>query len=207
MISPPDDSTAKILGHLIEMTAGECSITSEEIVACEAGDQRMAEILTALLYLHEDLVYREQLHVEALARMGEQNAALEQSRAALEQLNEELSTPLIRIGRGVLMAPLIGAMDDMRAQAVMERVLQAVVAERARHLILDVTGVRRIDEETIDRFVRIIGAIRLLGARCILAGVQPQVAAAIAQMGVDMRGVQTFANVEAALEYALRARA
>lgn len=74
-----------------------------------------------------------------------------------------------------------------------------MAAERARHIILDVTGVPRIDGATVEQFLRIIAAIRLLGARTVLAGVQPRVAAAIAALGVDFRDVAVAPDVAAAL--------
>ncbi len=182
----------EIFRDLIDITAGRCSITPARILACEGRDERRGQILTALLYLHEDLQYREKQHLDALAQVQAQNDAL-------QRLNEELSTPLIKIGRGVLMAPLIGSIGPERAATLMQRILQAVTAERARHIILDVTGVPRIDGATVEQFLRIIAAIRLLGARTVLAGVQPRVAAAIAALGVDFRDVAVAPDVEAAL--------
>lgn len=193
------DDHDEILRDLIEITGGHCSITPERISACEGTDERKGQMLTALLYLFQDLQYRDRLHAEALAQVQSHNQALEVGRATLQRLNEELSTPLIKIGRGVLMAPLIGSIDAARATTLMERILHAVTAERARFIILDVTGVPRMDSATVGQFLRITAAIRLLGAESLLAGVQPSVAAAIAGLGVDFRGVQVVPDVEAAL--------
>ena len=50
-------SLERILAHLIEINAGSCSITDEMIL--EETDSEMQEALTGLLYLHENLEYRE----------------------------------------------------------------------------------------------------------------------------------------------------
>lgn len=197
------DAVGEILHYLTEIAAGHCSITPELIVAAEA-DERRAEILTSLLYLHQDLVYKEQLHAEALAELGGKNEALERGRAELERLNDELSTPLIKIGPGVIMAPLIGSVDDRRAGGIMERVMAGVIAWRARHVILDITGVPRIDSSTVAHFEHITHGVRLLGAQCILAGVRPQVAMAFADLDADLQGVVVFPDVENALAWCLR---
>jgi len=64
-----DDIASLVVRHLAEIAAGACSITEEDIRACEArNDHGLAEILTGLLYLHQDLVYREQDRAQALEK-------------------------------------------------------------------------------------------------------------------------------------------
>ena len=53
----------------------------------------------------------------------------------------ELSTPVIRVHDGVLLLPLVGAIDSLRAQQVMESVLARVADEQAQVIILDIAGV------------------------------------------------------------------
>ena len=64
-----DDIASLVVRHLAEIAAGACSITEDDIRACEArNDHGLAEILTGLLYLHQDLVYREQDRAQALEK-------------------------------------------------------------------------------------------------------------------------------------------
>ena len=51
------------------------------------------------------------------------------------------------------MVPLIGRVDAARAADVMDRLLNAVVQEKAHYIILDLTGVATIDVGTADAFV------------------------------------------------------
>jgi len=53
-----------------------------------------------------------------------------------------------------MVMPLIGAMDAQRAQAVLETLLSGVAANRARVVILDITGVPVVDTEVADGLVR-----------------------------------------------------
>ena len=69
MAHDADDIASLIVRHLAEIAAGACSITEDDIRACEArNDHGLAEILTGLLYLHQDLVYREQDRAQALEK-------------------------------------------------------------------------------------------------------------------------------------------
>jgi predicted ATPase/GAF domain-containing protein len=129
------------------------------------------------------------------------NEELERSREQLALLADELSTPLIKLGERVLLAPLIGSIDDARAATLMHRVLAGIAVERAAFLILDVTGVTRIDQGTAAHLVRIVQATRLLGASAILAGVPPAVAMSLVSLGVDLSRTTTARDLQAALAH------
>jgi anti-anti-sigma regulatory factor len=69
---------------------------------------------------------------------------------------------------------------------------------------VDLTGVDRIDAATGEHVARLIGAVRLLGARGIVAGIQPEVARSIIASGIDLPNVATLANLREALLFYLR---
>ncbi len=54
----------------------------------------------------------------------------------------ELSTPVIRVHDRILLLPLVGAIDSVRAQQIMETVLQRIVEEKAKCIIIDIAGER-----------------------------------------------------------------
>jgi rsbT co-antagonist protein RsbR len=204
------DIAQRVIHHLLEITSGNCSITHAMIEA-EGEDRAVCEILTGLLYLHEDLVLRAKERERAeeelravVERLATQNNELEKSRAEIAALVAELSTPILRVWESVLMMPLVGTIDHARAADIMGRLLSTVVAERARFTVLDVTGVTNIDTGTADQFVRIIRAVELLGATGVIAGVQPSVSLAITALGVDLSGIKTFRNARDALVYCMR---
>ena len=194
-----------VVRHLVEILGGACSITQDEIERTEE-DRSLCEILTGLLFLHQDLVFRAQERKNAedklraaVQLLEDRNKELETSRAALATLAAELSTPIIKLWRGVLMLPVIGSVDGHRASEMMSQLLTAVAAEKAEYVVLDLTGVSTIDTETANHFVRILGAVELLGAHGIVAGVQPSVSLSVVALGVDLRGIRTVRNVQQAL--------
>ncbi|WP_437680974.1 PAS domain-containing protein [Sorangium sp. So ce131] len=122
-----------------------------------------------------------------------------------QALIRALSTPVLQVAEGVLAVPLIGALDDARAADVTSKLLDEVVRTGARFAIIDVTGIDSVDAATADHLVRIVRAIRLLGARGVLTGIGPAVAQSMCGVGVDLSGVTTHGNLRAGIEVCLRA--
>ncbi|MRG96255.1 PAS domain-containing protein [Polyangium spumosum] len=114
-----------------------------------------------------------------------------------------LSTPLLPIARGVVLMPLIGAMDAARAALVLETLLDGVGAHRAEAAILDITGLHEIDAEVATGLVQAAQAAALLGAEVVLTGVRPAAARTLIELGVDMRGIKTLSSLQQGVTYAI----
>jgi rsbT co-antagonist protein RsbR len=115
----------------------------------------------------------------------------------------ELSTPVIRVHRGVLLLPLVGTVDSHRAEQIMETLLTRVVEEQARVVIVDIAGVAVVDTKVADHLLKTTEAVRLLGARTILTGISAQVARTIVQLGVEISSMDTRARLEDGIELGL----
>jgi len=114
----------------------------------------------------------------------------------------ELSTPVIRVYHHVLLLPLVGAIDSMRAQQIMESVLLRIVEEQAKCLIIDIAGVPVVDTKVADNLIKTTSAVALLGAKTILTGISPQVARTIVQLGLDISTMHTLSKLSDGLELA-----
>jgi rsbT co-antagonist protein RsbR len=125
-------------------------------------------------------------------------AAIQTQQAAMR----ELSTPLIPITDGLVVMPLVGAIDSARAQQIMETLLEGIAAQQAETAILDITGVRVVDTQVADALLRAAQAATLLGARVILTGISGEVAQALVHLGADMRSIQTLSNLQSGIAYA-----
>jgi rsbT co-antagonist protein RsbR len=124
-----------------------------------------------------------------------------------EYLIRELSTPLIPIADNVVIMPLIGTIDSARAQTVMETLLEGIAAQQAELAILDITGVQIVDTQVANALIRAAQAVRLLGARVMLTGIQPQIAQTLVQLGADMGDIMTRSTLQAGVASALNERA
>jgi rsbT co-antagonist protein RsbR len=110
-----------------------------------------------------------------------------------------LSSPLVEVGDGIIVLPIIGRVDANRAQQITEKLL-GIVASRSIHaVILDLTGVAIIDSASIEHLERMHRAVRLLGSSCLFSGISGQTAALITQIGGELGNWKTFATVRQAL--------
>ena len=123
------------------------------------------------------------------------------SRRAQEIL--DISTPVVQVWEGVVLAPLIGSLDSQRTQQLMEKLLEAIVETRSSVALVDITGVPAVDTATGRHLVETMSAVRLLGANVILTGVRPAIAQTLVHLGVDLAGVTTRASLSAGLRTAM----
>ncbi|MFD8203627.1 STAS domain-containing protein [Streptomyces sp. NPDC059701] len=115
----------------------------------------------------------------------------------------EVATPVIKLWEGIVAVPLIGTLDSARSQIVMENLLEAIVAERARYAILDITGVPTVDSLVAQHLMKTVAAARLMGAECIVSGIRPAIAQTIVHLGIDLGTILTRATLADALAHAL----
>jgi anti-anti-sigma regulatory factor len=130
-------------------------------------------------------------------------AAYERERALASTIRE-LGCPLIPLLPGVLLVPLIGALDEQRAEQIIDRVLNGVGHERASHVLLDITGVPIVDTYVAAALIRTAQAASLLGARVIIVGVRPEIAQSIVSLNVDLGKIETQPNLAAAIQPLIR---
>jgi rsbT co-antagonist protein RsbR len=132
--------------------------------------------------------------------LEEKLAMIEQQRAAIR----ELSTPIMEVWDGVLCLPIVGVMDTVRSTEMTATLLRAVSEKNTRCAIIDITGIEVMDTRTVDHFIRMAKAVRLLGAECALTGTNPHIAQTVVHMGIDLANVVTFRSLRDALQHYVR---
>ena len=118
----------------------------------------------------------------------------------------ELSTPISKIWDEILILPLIGTLDTIRANKMIEQLLEAIRRESARYIIMDGTAVQSIDETGATNIIKATVAIKLLGAQVIMTGIKPEVAMTMVQLGIELRDIQTRATLQEGVQFALESR-
>jgi rsbT co-antagonist protein RsbR len=121
-----------------------------------------------------------------------------------QQSNEimELSTPVMQVWQGVVVAPLIGSLDSQRTQQFMERLLNRIVETNSPVALVDIMGVPTVDTQTAQHLIETISAVRLLGAQVVLTGVRPAIAQTLVHLGIDLSGIMTRSSLSAGLQVA-----
>jgi rsbT co-antagonist protein RsbR len=117
---------------------------------------------------------------------------------------KELATPVLQVREGLLVAPIIGLIDTQRARQLTESILWAIRRQRAKVVVIDVTGVPVVDSKVANHLVQTVEAARLMGARAILTGISPEIAQTLVVLGVNLRSVQTVADLQGGIEEAER---
>jgi rsbT co-antagonist protein RsbR len=116
----------------------------------------------------------------------------------------ELSTPVVKLWDGVVAVPIVGTLDSARSQIVMERLLQSLVDTGSSFAILDITGVPAVDTQVAQHILKTVFAAQLMGARCVISGIRPQIAQTIVSLGIEFGEIVTKSNLADALQYVLR---
>ena len=122
---------------------------------------------------------------------------------AQDETIRELLTPIIPIHEGIVILPLIGAIDSSRASQVLETLLNGINEFQASVVLVDITGVPIVDTAVAHHLLQSARAAQLLGAKVVLVGIRPEIAQTIAQLGADLSGIITRSNLEAGVNYAL----
>lgn len=143
-----------------------------------------------------DITARKQAEVEH-ARLQEE--IIEAQRQALQ----ELSTPIIPVMDRIIVMPLVGSIDTMRARDIMRELLAGIREHQAAVVILDITGVATVDSGVANHLNKTIQAARLKGASTIITGISDAVAETIVDLGIDWTGVETLGDLQTGLVVAL----
>jgi rsbT co-antagonist protein RsbR len=122
---------------------------------------------------------------------------------AQQRTLQELSTPIIPIMDRILVMPLVGSIDSMRAKDTMRTLLAGIRAHRAQVVILDITGVPIVDSGVAAHLDKTIQAARLKGAHTIITGISDAVAEAVVDLGIDWSRVTTLGDLQTGLLAAL----
>jgi len=116
----------------------------------------------------------------------------------------ELSTPVLQVRERLLILPIIGVIDPQRARQLTEQLLRAIRANRAKVVVIDVTGVAAMDSGVANHLVQTVEASRLLGATVIVTGLSPEIAQTLVTIGVDLSEMATVGDLQGGIEEAER---
>lgn len=116
----------------------------------------------------------------------------------------ELSAPLIPVFEKISVMPLIGTIDTERAKLIMENLLQGVIKHEAQVVLIDITGVPVVDTMVAHHIIQAAEAVRLVGAKCILVGIRPEIAQTIVNLGIDLTEIPTLSTLRKGIHSALQ---
>jgi rsbT co-antagonist protein RsbR len=184
-------------------------ISTENVMPLADGDHHFLAMKFPLFDEHHNVYaigtittdITEQKKIEQ-ARLALQQEIIEAQQNALR----ELSTPLVPIAEGVVAMPLVGEIDNQRAQQIIETLLVGVSQRQADTAIIDITGVKVVDTHVAQALLRAAQAASLLGSQVVLTGIGPEVAQSLVQLGADLGQLVTRSDLQSGIAFALGTR-
>ena len=136
----------------------------------------------------------------AINFVNERERVIRQQQEAIR----ELSTPVLQVRERLLILPIIGVLDGQRARQLTEQLLRGIRANRARVVVIDITGVPTIDSTVANHLVQTVDASRLMGASVIITGLSPEIAQTLVTLGVELGKVNAVGDLQGGIEEAER---
>jgi rsbT co-antagonist protein RsbR len=112
---------------------------------------------------------------------------------------------VLQVRERLLILPIIGVIDPQRARQLTEQLLRGIRANRAKVVVIDITGVPVMDATVANHLVQTVEAARLLGATVIITGLSPEIAQTLVTIGVDLGKMNTVGDLQGGIEEAERA--
>jgi rsbT co-antagonist protein RsbR len=161
--------------------------------------QEDADLLNQILDAYEPAANRIAVTV-GVSFVQERERVIREQQEAIR----ELSTPVLQVRERLLILPIIGGLDTARARQLTEQLLGAIQSNRARVVVIDITGVAAIDLNVANHLVQTVEAARLMGASAIITGLSSKIAQTLVDLGVDLSMMKTVGDLQGGLEEADR---
>jgi rsbT antagonist protein RsbS len=100
-----------------------------------------------------------------------------------------------------LIATVQAALTDAELLDLRQKLVERTGQVRARGVILDVTALDVLDSFAARTLRDLAHTARLRGAETVIVGIQPEVAFAMAQLGLTLEGVSAALDLEEGLEF------
>ncbi len=115
-----------------------------------------------------------------------------------------LAAPVFELYPGLSVMVIVGHLDVERCEDITVNLLNHVEKAKTRVILLDLSATIADDSEVAARLAKVIRTVRLLGAECIIADMQTNMALALEPCLADLGPVRSFSCMEIALEDALK---
>ncbi len=138
-------------------------------------------------------------NAELVAQAQVNNDMLRSTEARLRETIDALALPLIPLEQGVALLPLVGYIDERRAEQLLEGLLQGIQGQRISAVVIDITGLRAIDERVARALIQAAQAARLLGADVVFSGIGADAAQALVALDTNLRMLRTSGSLSNAL--------
>lgn len=114
---------------------------------------------------------------------------------------QQLSVPIVPVVDGVAVLPLLGDIEETRAQHILETILQESYRLSLSHLVIDVSGTKSLNEQSIQYLVSYAQTLRLLGISAVLTGIKQDLALSAIQSNISFKDITIRKDLPQALAH------
>jgi rsbT antagonist protein RsbS len=111
-----------------------------------------------------------------------------------------VAVPILKQG-DYLIASIQAALSDREVLELRDDLLERAGTHRSRGIIVDVTALDVMDSFAARSLRGIAHMANLRGAQTVMVGIQPEVAFAMVQLGLNLEGVHTALDLEEGLAF------
>lgn len=122
-------------------------------------------------------------------RIDEQNFQIQGMQNQIDSLNFDM--PILKIAEEILMVPLIGTIDSVKSQKILESILFSIKELESKVIVIDIAGITVVDSSVAAHLIKIAKATKLMGCKSIVSGISPNIAQNIVNLGVDTSDIET----------------
>lgn len=117
---------------------------------------------------------------------------------------QDLCAPVFEFYPGLSMAVVVGHLDNQRFVQLKRSVLNHIIVNKARVALIDLSAALPVDDEVAAQLVKLIRMVRVVGAECIIVGINSTtMAEAVESLVADTKSLNTFSSLQAGIASAL----
>lgn len=117
---------------------------------------------------------------------------------------QDLGAPVFELCSGLSMAAVVGRIDSQRFVQLKKRILDHIVINKTRVALIDLSAAIAEDSQVAAQLVKLIRMVRIVGAECIVVGIESStMAEAVESLVTDVSSLNAFSSLQAGIESAL----
>jgi rsbT co-antagonist protein RsbR len=114
---------------------------------------------------------------------------------------ERLSAPLVVLSQGIAILPIIGNINENRANYIISSTLTQSTSQYITNILIDVSGLHNIDTLVTHFIFKLVSTLKLLGITPIIIGIKPDHAQVLAETNQLTSDVLVKSKIEDALTH------
>jgi PAS domain S-box-containing protein len=116
---------------------------------------------------------------------------------------EDMGSPVFELWPGLSVVVVVGRLDSQRLAHLKKRLLDHIKINKTRVALVDLSAALAGDSEVPVQLVKILRMVRLVGAQCVVVGIESDmIAEAMEPLVPDVASLNTYSSLQAGLEAA-----